>query len=62
MTIGPQYQYRPERLSNDLYGSPVYWWVFMQRNIDLIRDPIWDLVTGMTIVVPSASYIKTLLG
>ena len=58
----PRHQYNPTLLSQELYGSPVYWWIFMQRNIDLIRDPIWDFVAGMTIVVPSAGYLKTVIG
>jgi hypothetical protein len=55
-------QYRPDLLSYDLYGSVAYWWIFLARNINVIRDPIWDMVAGMAIYVPTASRIQTLIG
>ncbi len=60
--ITPKYQYRPDLLSYEFYSSPSYWWVFMIRNIDLIRDPIWDFVPGKIIYVPTQDRIKNLLG
>lgn len=60
--IPAKYDTRPDLMSYDLYGTPAYWWVFMVRNMDLIRDPIWDFKAGMTINVPSAERIRTLLG
>jgi hypothetical protein len=60
--LKPRHQYRPDLLSQELYGSPVYWWVFVVCNTKIIRDPIWDFKTGTTIVVPSADYIKTIIG
>ena len=62
ITVNAKYEARPDLMSYDFYGTPAYWWVFMLRNIDIIRDPIWDLKSGMQIVVPSAERIKTLLG
>ena len=62
ITIDPKYNYRPDLLAYDLYGNPSYWWVFCSRNLDLIRDPIWDFVTGLEIVVPSNSHIKASVG
>ena len=56
------YEHRPDRLSNDLYGTPAYWWVFMVRNMDSIRDPIWGLKSGMAIFVPTLDRIQQLLG
>lgn len=53
MTIDQQYQYRADLLSNSLYGTPQLWWVFMIRNPDVIKDPIWDFVTGITIYAPA---------
>lgn len=58
LVINPKYQYRPDRLSFDLYGSAAYWWVFMARNIDLIRDPTYDMVAGMQIVIPSSATVQ----
>lgn len=57
ITIDPKYHNRPDKLSHDLYGTPDYYWVFMARNMNLIRDPIWDLKAGMRIFVPSREAI-----
>src|SRR5574343_798529 len=62
LVIDPSYQYRPDKLSNDLYGSPVYWWVFSVRNPSVIRDPIWDMTVGKTIYTPSVDAIRSLSG
>lgn len=61
-TLQMRHEYRPDRLSFDLYGTPVYWWVFSVRNAFLRRDPIWDFINGLTITVPSASYLQQILG
>jgi hypothetical protein len=57
-----RHQYRPDRLSYDLYGTAAYWWVFCNRNAFLRRDPIWGFVNGLTIMVPAAVYLTGLLG
>lgn len=62
ITIDAKYNCRPDLLSYDLYGTPAYWWVFMIRNIDDIRDPIWDFKSGLLIFAPSADRIHKLLG
>jgi len=59
-TLDPKYTCRPDILSNDLYGTPEYYWVFMQRNIDVIRDPIFDMVAGITLYLPTLQRIKSL--
>lgn len=59
LTTG-RHEHRPDLLSYDLYGTADYWWVFCARNIDQIRDPIFDLKAGMTIYVPSLDRIKGL--
>ena len=61
-TLQQQHQYRPDRLSFDLYGTPSYWWVFCVRNPFLRSDPVWDFIAGLTIMVPSANYLNQLLG
>jgi hypothetical protein len=58
--VTPKYHNRPDRLSADLYGTPLYYWVFMARNMNAIRDPIYDLVQGMTIIVPTRDVIAKL--
>jgi hypothetical protein len=61
-SIEPQYQYRPDLLAFDLYGEAQLWWVFMQRNLDVIQDPIFDFVPGKKIYIPKGSSLKTVLG
>ena len=40
--IQPQYHQRPDLLAYDMYGSPKLWWVFAQRNMNELKDPIYD--------------------
>lgn len=61
-TIKPQYTYRPDLLAYDLYGSSKYWWVFAVRNMDIIKDPVFDFVAGTTIRLPQKSTLDTVLG
>jgi hypothetical protein len=61
-TITPQYNMRPDLLANDLYGYPELWWVFVQRNMDVLQDPIFDFIPGTQIYVPKGSNLTTMLG
>ena len=61
-TIEPQYLHRPDLLSYDMYGDNRLWWVFAQRNLDVIEDPVYDMVPGTQIYLPDAKKIKELLG
>ena len=61
-TIESQYMYRPDLLASDLYGEPALWWVFMQRNMDVLEDPIFDFVPGKKIYIPKGSSLRTVLG
>lgn len=61
-TITPEYQYRPDLLSNVLYGSPKYKWVFAVRNMDIIKDPVWDFKSGVKIRIPPVDVIKSEIG
>ena len=58
MTLDQKYQYRADLLSYDLYGTPQLWWVFMLRNPDVIKDPVWDFVTGITIYAPARTSVS----
>lgn len=60
--ILPQYTYRPDLLAFDVYGTPKLWWVFMQRNMDTIKDPIWDFVAGTKIYLPKKTSLFKVLG
>lgn len=61
-TIQPQYTYRPDLLAFDLYGDAKLWWVFIQRNLDVLQDPILDFVPGKQIYVCKLSSLTKVLG
>jgi len=61
-TIERTYAYRPDLLAYDLYGSPRLWWVFAQRNPDVIEDPIYDFKPGVTIQLPKPANVSSDLG
>jgi len=50
--IPPEFNQRPDLLSQQEYGTPRLWWVFCLRNPDLMADPINDFVSGLEIFVP----------
>lgn len=60
--VQPQYNYRPDLLAYDLYGSHKLWWVFSQRNMDIIKDPVYDLVAGIEIYLPKGPNLSRFLG
>lgn len=62
MVITPQYEHRPDLLSNDLYGTPAYWWIFTVRNRSKLNHPIWDMTVGKKIMVPTVSHLQKSLG
>lgn len=61
-TIDPQYNFRPDLLSYDMYDTTKLWWVFTQRNMNVLRDPIFDFKVGATIYIPKKSSLFRLLG
>jgi hypothetical protein len=61
-SLDKKYENRPDKLSYDLYGTVAYWWVFLVRNIDVIRDPIWDMEAGISIYTPSLAVLQTIVG
>jgi len=60
--IEAQYKHRPDLLAYDLYGDAGLWWVFTQRNLNVIQDPIFDFVPGAKIYIPQYSKLKVSLG
>jgi len=62
MTITQVYQFRPDLLAYDLYADSRLWWVFSQRNPNVLKDPLFDFTTGTGIYLPKADLLKRLLG
>jgi len=54
------YQFRPDLLSNDLYGDSGYWWVFAVRNPNVIQDPVFDMKLGVQIYLPKKDTLTNL--
>lgn len=61
-TVQPQYAYRPDLLAYDLYGTTKLWWVFAQRNMDILKDPVFDLIPGIEIYLPKGPNLTRQLG
>jgi len=62
ISISHAYNLRPDLLANDLYGDPNLWWVFAQRNPNILAsDPLGNFVSGIQIYIPDASALKSAL-
>lgn len=61
-TIENQYKHRPDLLAYDLYGESKLWWVFVQRNMEILKDPIYDFVPGTDIYLPKKRNLEKFLG
>ncbi len=62
ITLTSRYNLRPDLLSFDLYGSVDYKWTFLILNPDLIKDPIYDFVTGLSIYTATLDRLRSSLG
>jgi len=62
LTINKTYQYRPDLLAADLYGTADLWWVFAARNPNAIKDPVFDMTIGKIIFLPRKDTLQNLLG
>ena len=60
--IEQQYKFRPDLLAYDLYGDSKLWWVFTQRNMNVLKDPIFDFTAGTRIYLPKKSNLSQFLG
>ena len=60
MVITEQFAKRPDLLSDEMYGTVDFWWVFSLRNPDVLKDPINDLKAGVKIIVPSRKNVEQL--
>lgn len=61
-TIEPQFTYRPDLLAYGLYGNHKLWWVFAQRNMNIIKDPVYDIKPGVEIYIPQGPRMRDILG
>ena len=61
-TINETYNRRPDLLAFDLYGDPTLWWVFAQRNPDVLVNPLLDFTVGAKIYIPKLYTLKQELG
>ena len=61
-TVEPQYLHRPDLLAYDMYGDNRLWWIFTQRNLDVLEDPIYDFESGVEILLMSADSVSDMLG
>jgi len=49
-------------LAYDVYGNSKLWWVIVQRNLAVIRDPIYDFEPGTKIFLPKKTNLEKFLG
>ena len=61
-TIAKEFEFRPDLLAYDLYGDVGLWWVFTNRNPDIIKDPIFDFKAGTIIRLSKKSSLLKALG
>ena len=60
--ISETYSNRPDLLAFDLYEDAELWWVFAQRNPDVLKNPLLDFGVGTTIYVPTIVTLRNVLG
>ena len=60
--IDSVYEYRPDLLAADTYGNSALWWIFAQRNPDVLKDPLFDFRAGARIYIPKIETIRQDLG
>lgn len=60
--IDKVYEFRPDMLASDLYGNSSLWWVFVQRNPNVLKDPLFDFRAGVQIYIPKKATLQSDLG
>lgn len=60
--VKPEWEGKPIVMADAIYGNAGYWWIISVCNMDLIRDPNVDLVSGMTIRLPTKDRLVSILG
>ena len=61
-TITQTYDKRPDLLAYDLYDDSELWWVFAQRNPDILKNPLLDFSIGTVIRIPTIDTLRDSLG
>lgn len=61
-SIDKLYEFRPDMLAYDMYGDSALWWVFAQRNPNILKDPLFDFRAGTRIYIPKLTTLKQDLG
>ena len=51
--INKSYEYRPDLVSADFYGTTIFWWKIMEANN--IKD-IYDFKSGISIYIPNSIF------
>ena len=60
--INTIYNLRPDLLANDLYGNSKLWWIFAERNPNVLKDPLGDFILGIKIFLPQKDLLFSALG
>jgi hypothetical protein len=60
--LNKTYEYRPDLLAYDLYETPTLWWVFYQRNPNVLTAPPLDFKAGIEIYLPKIDTLRSVLG
>lgn len=59
--IEPKYKHRPDLLAYDRYNNAALLYIFFLINDDIF-DPIFDMIPGNTIRVPTSSRVQKFFG
>lgn len=60
--ISEVYDKRPDLMAHDLYDDAELWWVFAQRNPDILKNPLLDFTSGTKIFIPKIETLRSVLG
>ena len=60
--IDKVYEFRPDILAHHLYDDSRLWWVFAQRNPNVLKDPLFDFRAGKVIYIPKKETLQADLG
>lgn len=52
--VSAKYEYRPDILAYNVYGSPLYYWVILAANN---MKSFWDLKVNLTIRIPDIASV-----